>query len=625
MHHQSKEQQAKQKPRLRTYSSIPLQGQDRQHQKSRGAHHGRKLAPHHVIKPPKKHASGVQHTPVQSQPNLEAVRFCALGGLEEIGRNMSVFEYKNEIIIADMGLQFPEEDTPGIDYIIPNITGLQKKRANVKAIIITHGHYDHIGAIPYLVDKLGANIPVYTAAFSKAIITKRQEDFPNAPKLNIHVVQHGEKVRLSQNLEAEFFNATHTIPDSISFMLKTPVGNMVYCSDLKVERDINGTPHPEDVNVYREIAKQGVHTLFLESTNAEKPGASVSEETVINNLDEFFKNAQGRIIIGLFASLITRVVDIFRIAEQHNRKIILNGLSLKNNVQIAQNLGYLKSKKGAIISAEEMNNYPDDRILILTTGAQGESRAGLMKIVNGEHKTVTIKKGDTIIFSASAIPGNERPIQTLKDNLTRQGARVYQTQHVDIHASGHGPSEDLKLIQEIMRPRFFVPIHGMYFMRAANVRLAESIGIPSDHTFLIDNGQILNIYKDGVTVANESLPAYYVMVDGLGVGDVEEVVLRDRMMLAQEGMLVIITTLDRRTGKLLKNPDIISRGFIYLNNNKDLIEEIRKKIKSLITRVPRVQSVDDDYLRNLIRDQIGQYVFSKTKRRPMILPSIIEV
>lgn len=562
---------------------------------------------------------------MQSQPNLEAVRFCALGGLEEIGRNMSVFEYKNEIIIADMGLQFPEEDTPGIDYIIPNIAGLQKKRQNIKAIIITHGHYDHIGAIPYLIDKLGADIPIYTAAFSKAIITKRQEDFPNAPRPNIRVVHHGETMRLSQNLEVEFFNATHTIPDSMSFMLKTPVGNMVYCSDLKVERDPQGTPHQKDIDIYKEIARRGVHTLFLESTNAEKPGASVSEETVIKNVDEFFKNAQGRIIIGLFASLLTRVVDIFEIAQRHNRKIVLNGLSLKNNVQIAQNLGYLKSKQNTIIPAEEMSKYQDNQILILTTGAQGESRAGLMKIVNGENKNVAIKKGDTIIFSASAIPGNERPIQTLKDNLTRQGARVYQTQHVDIHASGHGPSEDLKLIQEIMRPKFFVPIHGMYFMRAANARIAESVGIPPNNIFLIDNGQILNIYKDTVTLANESLPAYYVMVDGLGVGDVEEVVLRDRMMLAQEGMLVIIATLDRRTGKLLKNPDIISRGFIYLNSNKDLIEEMRKKIKGLMTRTPKTQSVDDDYLKNLIRDQIGQYIFNKTKRRPMILPSIIEV
>lgn len=563
--------------------------------------------------------------PAQSQPITNAVKFIPLGGLEEVGRNMSVFEYGNEIIIIDMGLQFPEEDTPGIDYIIPNITGLIPKRQNIKGIIITHGHYDHIGAIPYLIDKLGANIPIYTTDLTKEIIKRRQEDFPRAPKLKIVTVKPGEKLRLSQNLEAEFFDVTHTIPDAIGLTLKTPVGTMAYFTDLKIDYDKDGVPKPESLATFEKVGKQNIHTLFLESTAAEKAGRSLSEEIVATNIEGFFAKSQGRLIIGLFASLLTRVKDILEMAERNDRKVFLSGFSLKTNVQIAQNLGYIKVKKGTIVPLEEVNKYKDNKILILSTGAQGEPNASLMKIANGEHKNVTVKKGDTIVFSASIIPGNERPIQVLKDNLTRQGARVYQTEHIDVHSSGHGPSGDLKTVIGLIKPQFFIPIHGWYFMRAANARLAQEEGVRAENTILIDNGQVVYMEKGKVTASQETMPAYYVMVDGLGVGDVEEVVVRDRLALAQEGMVVIIATLDRRTGKFLKNPDIMSRGFIHLRSNKDLIEEVRAKTKNIISRLPRLQSVEADYLKNMLRDQIGQYVYNKTKRRPMVLPVVIEV
>ena len=563
------------------------------------------------------------HIPAQ-QEQKNVLRFTPLGGLEEIGRNMSVFEYENEILIIDMGLQFPEQETPGIDYIIPNITSLIPKKKNIKGIIITHGHYDHIGAIPYLVSKLGNDIPIYTAAFSKAIISKRQEEFAtNHGKLNIVTVKPGDKISISAHMQAEFFDADHTIPDAVSVLLKTPVGNMVYCSDLKINWDMHN--NPRGLETYEYVGKQNIHTLFLESTRAEKPGKSVSEETVIHNIDDFFINAQGRIIIGLFSSVITRVVEIFRVAEKHGRKIVLSGFSLKSNVQIAQNLGYLKAKKDTIIPVEQMHKYRDENILILSTGAQGESNASLNKIVTGENKNITIKKGDTIIFSSSIIPGNEKSIQTLKDNLTRQGGRVYQTEHIDIHAGGHGTAEDLKLVTSLIKPKFFVPIHGMYFMRATNARLAQETGVPEQNTLLLDNGQVLAITPTKSAITKETVPASYVMVDGLGVGDVEEVVVRDRVALSQEGMFVMILTLDRRTGRFLKNPDIISRGFIYLKENKDIIEEVRKKIKSIISRIPHFQSVEPDYLKALLRDQVGQYIYRVTKRRPMIIPVIIEV
>jgi ribonuclease J len=551
------------------------------------------------------------------------VKFIPIGVLEEIGRNMSMFEYDNEIILIDMGLQFPEEDTPGIDYIIPNVNSLIPKKKNIRAIVITHGHFDHIGAIPYLLDKLGPHIPIYTAALTKEIIARRQGDFPHASKPIITVIKGGDKIKLSEHFEAEFFETEHTIPDSISMVLKTPSGNFAYMSDIRVDHDIDGKE--QGLEVFQKIHDRKIQTLFLESTRAEAPGKSLSEKIVERNLDELISKAEGRIVIGLFASLLTRIEPILKIAEKHDKKVSLSGLSLKTNVNIAQSLGYIKVRKDLIVPLEEIHKYKDNRILVLSTGAQGEPKASLMKIANGENKNVTIKKGDTVIFSSSVIPGNEKPIQTLKDNLTRQGARVIQTQHIDIHASGHGPSEDLKTIIRIIKPKYFIPIHGMYFMRAANVENAKEVGVLAENCFLVDNGQIINIYPDRVRITQDSVPAYYVMVDGLGVGDVEEVVVRDRMLLAQEGMVVVIVTLDRRTGRFIKNPDIISRGFIYLKENKEIVEELRKRIKGLISRIPRLQSLESDYLKTLLRDQIGQFVYNKTKRRPMILPVVIEV
>ncbi len=564
-----------------------------------------------------------QTSRMEDLPGKETVKFVPLGGLEEIGRNMSMLEYKNEIIIFDMGLQFPEEDTPGIDYIIPNVNSLIPKKKNIRAIVITHGHYDHIGAIPYLIDKLGPHIPIYTAALTKEIIKKRQDEFPKASKLIINVIKGGDKIRLSENFEAEFFETEHTIPDSISTVIKTPVGNMAYFSDIKINYDMEGKP--QDLDVFEKMASKKIHTLFLESTRAEAPGKSLSEKVVEKNIDELIGKANGRIIIGLFASLLTRIEPILRIAEKHGKKVFLSGLSLKSNVNIAQNLGYIKASKGLIVPLEELHKYKDDKILVLSTGAQGEPKASLMKIANGENKYLTIKKGDTIIFSSSVIPGNEKPIQTLKDNLTRQGARVIQTQHIDVHASGHGPAEDLKTIIGIIKPKYFVPIHGMYFMRAANVENAKEVGVKAENCFLIDNGQIIEIRESGIRISQDSVPAYYVMVDGLGVGDVEEVVVRDRMLLAQEGMAVIIVTLDVKTGQLIKSPDIISRGFIYLKENRSIVEELRKRIKLLVGRIPKFQSLDPDYMKTLLRDQVGQFLYNKTKRRPMILPVIIEV
>jgi ribonuclease J len=556
------------------------------------------------------------------RPNPDAVRLVPLGGLEEIGRNCSFLEYKNEIVIIDMGLQFPEEETPGIDYIIPNVEYLEKKKQNIAAIILTHGHYDHIGALPHVLARIG-NPPIYATSITKAIIEKRADDFPNAPKMNIQLVKDGDEIKLSNNFTALFFGVPHTIPETTGVLMKTPIGNIVHFADFRLDYDDEGNAH--GLEEFEKLGKMGVHTFMVDSTAAERPGHSVSEKTVEKNLEEIFRAAEGRIAVATFSSLITRIAEIIKIAEKIGRKVALNGYSMKTNIAIAQNLGFVKAKEGTLISVEEISKYKDDKVLILTTGAQGESNAGLMKIINGEHRHIKIKVGDTFVLSSSVIPGNERSVQTVKDNLARQGAIVFHSALVDIHSSGHAPKGDIGLVIKLLKPKFVMPIHGYYFMRAANGMTARESGVLKDNVRLMDNGEVAELTKDSFKVTKETVPAYYVMVDGLGVGDVEEVVLRDRRALAAEGMLVIILTVDRDKGRLLKNPDIISRGFIYLKDNQEILDEIRKRIRGFMTRIPNFREVEPDYVKTLLRDQVGQYLYTKTKRRPMILPVVIEI
>jgi ribonuclease J len=556
-----------------------------------------------------------------SLENVLPLKFVPLGGLEEIGRNCMFFEYKNEIVIIDMGLQFPEEETPGVDYIIPNISYLKEKKSNIVGIILTHGHYDHIGAIPYVIQDLG-NPPIYATNLTKAIVLKRQEDFPNSPKLNIIEIKSGDHIKLSNHFEATFFGVPHTVPDSCGIVLHTPIGNVVNFADFRLEYDEKGKLI--NIDEFERVSKMNIHTLIIDSTNAEREGYTLSEKIVAKNLEEIFKKSEGRIIVATFSSLIDRVAQIIKIAERIGRKVAFSGYSMRSNVLIAKNLGLIKTKEDTIIQLEDIHKYKDNKVLILSTGAQGEPNASLMKIINGEHKMLKIKPGDTVVLSSSVIPGNERAVQVVKDNLARQGAIVYHSDLVDIHSSGHAPKEDLKLVMKLIKPKFVIPVHGYYFMRAANKQNAEEVGIPKENVILMDNGQIAKMYPDKIVLDEETIPAFYVMVDGLGIGDVEEVVLRDRKSLAKEGMIVLIATIDKRTGNLLKSPDIISRGFIYLRENQDLLEEIRKKIRGIIARLAG-QNVESSYLRILIRDNINNFLFRKTGRRPIVLPVVIEV
>jgi len=550
------------------------------------------------------------------------LRIIPLGGLGEVGRNMMLLEYKKKILIIDMGLGFPEEDMPGIDCIIPNINYLQKKQSIVGAVF-THGHYDHIGAIPYLIKKL-ADFPIFASELTKAIILKRQAEFPEQPNLKITKVKEGNKIFLKP-FEIEFFRQNHNIPGNLGLFIKTPVGNILITSDFKFDRNPINEP-PTDFKKLKSLGERGVLLLISDSTNAEETGYSLSEKTIEQNLDEIFKEAKGRIIAGTFASLLNRIQQLISLSEKHGRKVCIEGYSMKTNVEITRKLNYLRIKKGTLIKAKEIVNYPDSKITIVCTGAQGEGRAVLMRIANQEHKFIHLKKGDSIIFSSSVIPGNERTVQTLKDEFYRQKVKVFHYKMMDIHAGGHAHQEELKEMIKIMKPKFFLPAYGQFSMLVAHSEIAQKVGIPQKNIILAENGQIINLNQKRAFIEQKTVPSNYIMVDGLGVGDVGEVVLRDRQMLAEDGMFVIVTIIDRQTGKVKGSPDIISRGFVYLRQSKELLAQTRHKIIDIVNKAAGTGgAINQTYIKDEIRNKIGQFLFSKTQRRPMILPVVIEV
>ena len=554
------------------------------------------------------------------QKNL---RIIPLGGLGEVGRNMMLFEWGKKILIIDMGFRLPEENMPGIDYIIPNINYLKGREKDILGILFTHGHYDHIGAVPYLIEKLG-NPEIFASALTRGIILKRQDDFPYHPRLEINEVKDGSTIRLNP-FRIEFFKINHNIPDNLGLFIETPIGNILHTSDFKFDlAPVNDLP--TNFQKLRRLAKRKILLLMSDSTGAEEDGHSLSEKEILKNLEEIFREAKGRIIAATFASLINRIQQIITLSEKFGRKIILEGYSMKTNVEIARNLGYIKLKRETLIGSKEIENYPDSRITILCTGAQGEGSAVLMRIANREHRFIRLRKGDSVILSSSVIPGNERTVQVLKDEILRQGAMVFHYQMMDIHAGGHAQKEELKEMIKIMRPRFFLPIHGQYSMLVSHANLAQKMGVPEKNIAVAENGQIINLSKKRILVEKTEIPSNYVMVDGLGIGDVGEVVLRDRQMLAKDGMFVIVAVVDRQTGKVRGSPDIISRGFVYLRESKELLKETRRKVIGIIHKTTGAGgAVNWVYVKDEIRNKIGQFLFSRTQRRPMILPVVIEV
>lgn len=554
-------------------------------------------------------------------PAKNRLRIIVLGGCEEVGRNCTLLEYGDDIILIDMGLQFPEEDMPGIDYIIPNMSYLRGKERNIRGLIITHGHYDHIGAIPHTVPMIG-NPPIFALPMSAAIIKKRQTDFQTAP-LNVKTTKVDDELQLGA-FRISFFNINHNIPDAVGIVVETPIGTIVHTGDWKFDFHPIGEA-PADFQRMAAAGSKGVLVLMGDSTNAHVSGHQLSERDVAETLERVIAHAPGRIIAGTFASLLARVRQLIELAEKYGRKVAVDGYSMRTNVDIAKELGYIKVHPATMIPIEKADDYPPEKVLIVCTGAQGEERAALMRIANDEHRSIRLRPDDTVIFSSSIVPGNERTVQRLKDTLYRKAGKIFHYQMMDVHAGGHGLKEDIKLMLLLFKPKFYIPIEGNHFMLRENAEVAYSLGWDKNSVFTPDNGQIMEFWKGEGMMTKERVPSEHIFVDGLGVGDVSHVVLRDRKLLAADGMVVVIVQMEQKTGQLVGSPDIVSRGFIYMREQKELIEETRRKVrKTLEDRDPK-SAVDPDEVKRKIRDDIGQFLFQKTQRRPMILPVVIEV
>ncbi len=560
-------------------------------------------------------------------PVGDNIRIIPLGGVEEVGKNMTLIEYKNDIIVIDIGFQFKDEQTPGIDYILPNTKYLEERKDRVRAVIITHGHLDHIGGIPYVMPRIG-NPPLYTRSLTSVMIKKRQEEFPQMPPLDIRVVEKEDTIRIG-DLKVKFFAVTHTIPDAMGVIIQTPLGSIVHTGDLKLDH-IDGVPTEEEEAEYDlKFKDEKVLLLMADSTNVENPGFSIPEKTVHKNIEEIIKNCQGRLIIATFASLLERLMKIIEISERYGKKVVVDGRSMKNNIEIVKHLGLLKCKKETLITAEEMHMYPPERIVCIATGAQGDDFTALMRMATKTHKYFKLNKRDTVLLSSSVVPGNERAVQRLKDNLSRQGARIIHYKMSDVHSSGHANRDETAWIHKKIKPRFFMPVHGYHYMLRVHGDIAKiANNLPEESIILPDNGTVVEITDGGtkITTLKERAPHSVVMVDGFSVGDIQEVVIRDRQLLAQDGIFIIFGLINAQTGKLKKSPDIISRGFIYLRESQDLLHEARQIIKKTIEDSTHgTNPINFDYVKANVTDVLSKYLLQKTAKRPIVIPVLLAV
>lgn len=557
----------------------------------------------------------------------DSIRIIPLGGVEEIGKNMTMIEYGGDIIVVDIGFQFKDENTPGIDYILPNTKYLEERKDHIKAVVITHGHLDHIGGIPYVMPRIG-NPPLYTRMLTSIMIKKRQEEFPHFPALDIKVVEKEETITLGK-LKVKFFAVTHTIPDAMGVIIQTPHGSIVHTGDLKLDH-VNGIPTDEENEEFdRAFKNEKVLLLMADSTNVENPGFSIPEKTVHKNIEEIIKNAKGRLIIATFASLLERMLKIIEFAEKYGKKVVVEGRSMKTNIEICRNLGLLKPKKDTLITVEEINDFPPERIIVLATGAQGDEFAAMMRISNKTHKYIKITKRDTILLSSSIVPGNERAVQKLKDNLSRQGANIIHYRIADVHSSGHANRDETAWIHQKIRPKFFVPCHGYHYMLRVHGDIAkEANGLKDDQIIIPDNGSIIEIQNKGEKIVKlkEKAPSGIVMVDGFSVGDIQDVVIRDRQMLAQDGIFIVFAIINAQTGKLKKSPDIISRGFVYLRESQELLHHARIIIKNTVEETTRgMNPINIDYVKSTITDNVSRFLMQKTAKRPIVIPVILTI
>lgn len=554
------------------------------------------------------------------------IRIITLGGVEEIGKNMSLVEYKDEIIVMDAGFQFTDEETPGVDYILPNITYLEENKHKIKGIVITHGHLDHIGGLSYVVEKLG-NPPIYTREFGALLIKKRHEEFKHLPPLNMKVVEENDKpIPITKHLKVSFFGLTHSIPDSTGVVIETPHGDIVNTGDVRVDNH-NGKPTEAEIKQYDFFKNRNILLLMMDSTNIDRPGWSLSENDVVETVDEITKKAQGRIIIATFASQVDRIIEFIKIAKKYNRKVVIEGRSMKTNTAIVKQLDLVDTKH--VIPIEEMGDHEQNKLMILATGAQGEEFAALMRISNNTHKQIKLKDTDTVVLSSSVIPGNEGSVVKLKDNLYRHNAKIITYLDTTVHASGHGKRDELSWIHTKIPYKFFMPVHGFHHMLKIHAEMAHNLKkTPRENIIVPDNGSIIEIENGGknIKVLKEKVPSEDMVVEGTTMGNVQEVVIRDRKLLAEDGMFVIIASINTKTGKLKKSPDIISRGFVYLRESQELLQQTRLIIKrSVESSTKNMHPINFDYVKENMSDEVGRFLFQQTAKKPIVIPVVLGV
>lgn len=561
-------------------------------------------------------------------PARDVVRIIPLGGVEEIGKNMTAIEINDDIIVVDAGMHFSNEETPGVDYVIPNTTYLEENKNKIRALLITHGHLDHIGGVPLVLSRIG-NPPVYSRNISVLLMRKRQAEFPHLPPLNAITVEKDGSIMCGKT-KVRFFGVTHTIPDALGIIIETKNGWIVTPGDYKLDQ-VDGVVSAEEEKEYSIFDKAKILLLMTDSTNIENEGFSLSETKVHQGLENLIKKINGRVIIAAFSSSITRLVHVIKVAESLGKKIAIDGRSMKTNIDVAIEANFFKPKKGTIIPIEEANNYPPNKMVVLMTGAQGEEFSALSRAANKSNVKFSIKKGDTIILSSSIVPGNELKVRKIKDNLSRQGVKIitYRTAGEDfVHATGHGNKEDIRWLHKKTHPKFFIPIHGNHSMLELHKELAMETGMSEENIIVPDNGSIIEISPDGqkMTLRKEKAPSAPMMVDGLSISDVQDVVIRDRQMLAQDGMFVIIALIDPNTGKLKKSPDLISRGFVYLKENQELLQQVRIIIKKTIEDTTlRSKTIDFDYIKNNLGETVSKFLYQKTAKRPLVIPVVLSM
>ena len=563
-------------------------------------------------------------------PEKDVVRIIPLGGVEEIGKNMTAIEINDDIIVVDAGMYFSTKETPGIDYVIPNTTYLEERKDKIRALIITHGHLDHIGGVPLVLDRIG-NPPVYSRNLSILMMRKRQAEYPHLPKMKENIVEKNDVIKCG-DIKIRFWGVTHTIPDSMGVIVETKNGIIVTPGDYKLDQ-IDGVVTPEEEEEYKIFDNEKVLLLMTDSTNIENEGFALPEIKVHQGLESMMKKTQGRLIIAAFASHITRLAFIVRTAEKLGKKVAIDGRSMKTNMEVAEEANYFKPKKGTIIPIDQVDDYPPHKVLVLMTGAQGEEFAALNRAANKTHHKFSLKKGDTIILSSSVIPGNGRQIQVMKDGLARQGVHIvtYKTPGEDhVHATGHGNQEDIKWLHRKLKEKFFIPIHGYHYFLQQHKDLAVKIGIPEENIIVPDNGSIIEISADGnkITKRKEKAPSNPMMVDGSSVSDMKDIVIKDRKMLSEDGMFVIIAVINQKTGKLKKSPDLISRGFVYLKENQDLLRKARMIIKKTtedIIKNNKQDSIDLDEIKAALGESISKFLYQKTAKRPLVIPVVLIV